>query len=76
MNIIDQIKILICDILDSIHYITVFGEWAGKGVQPKVAISELPKTFYMFGVNLTYLNGDTIWLSSDIISKIQPPPHI
>jgi len=26
----------------------IFGEWAGKGVQKKVGVSQLPKTFYPF----------------------------
>lgn len=30
--------------------ITVFGEWCGKGVQKKVAVSELEKTFYVFSI--------------------------
>lgn len=30
--------------------ITFFGEWAGKGIQKGVAISELPKSFYLFSI--------------------------
>lgn len=30
--------------------LTMFGEWAGAGVQKSVAISELPKGFYMFDI--------------------------
>lgn len=32
--------------------ITVYGEWAGQGVQKSVAISELQKTFYVFDVRV------------------------
>ncbi len=30
--------------------VCIYGEWAGKGIQKGVAISELPKTFYAFGI--------------------------
>lgn len=33
--------------------ITVYGEWAGKGIQKNVAISELDKTFYLFGIKIS-----------------------
>lgn len=32
--------------------IALFGEFAGKGVQNKVAISELPKSFFIFGLKV------------------------
>lgn len=35
------------------HTITVYGEWAGQGVQKTVAISELPKSFYLFGCKIS-----------------------
>lgn len=34
-------------------YITIYGEWAGKGVQNKVAIAELEKQFYIFGIKIS-----------------------
>jgi hypothetical protein len=37
--------------------ITVFGEWAGQGVQKGVAISQLPKKFYVFGISYTVLGN-------------------
>lgn len=37
--------------LDSI--ITIHGEWAGKGVQSRVAISEIEKRFYIFAISVT-----------------------
>jgi hypothetical protein len=37
----------------SINTITVYGEWAGGSIQKIVAISELPKSFYMFGVKIS-----------------------
>lgn len=30
--------------------VCIYGEWAGKGIQKGVGISELPKTFYTFGI--------------------------
>lgn len=34
--------------------ITIYGEWAGKGIQKGVGISNLPdKTFFVFGVKIT-----------------------
>ena len=32
--------------------ITIYGEWAGQGIQRGVAICELPKSFYIFNVKL------------------------
>lgn len=34
----------------SVKTVTLFGEWAGEGVQKNVGISELPKAFYLFSV--------------------------
>lgn len=36
--------------------VTIYGEWAGKGIQKGVAISELDKAFYIFGVKVSKLN--------------------
>lgn len=33
--------------------ITIYGEWAGKGIQKGVGISEIEKTFFIFGVKVT-----------------------
>lgn len=33
--------------------ISVFGEWAGKGIQKAVAMSELDKAFYLFAVKIS-----------------------
>lgn len=34
-------------------YLTINGEWAGKGIQKGVAISEIPKSFFIFGLKVT-----------------------
>ena len=33
--------------------ITIYGEWAGSGIQKGVAVSQLPKAFYIFGVKIS-----------------------
>ena len=38
--------------------VCVYGEWAGKGIQKGVGISELPKTFYMFGIKFLVDEAD------------------
>lgn len=38
------------------HLIHLFGEWAGKSVQKSVAISELPKSFYIFNIVVTEID--------------------
>lgn len=51
-----------------VYTITVYGEWAGKGVQKTVAISELEKAFYMFGIKISKPNDpdfNSYWLPID-----------
>lgn len=50
----------IFDILFNVHYLSpeaytlsIFGEWAGKGIQKSVGISQLDKAFYIFGVKVS-----------------------
>lgn len=46
-------------------YLTIFGEWVGKGIQKKVAISELEKSLFIFGVKLSNPNDPdfkSVWL--------------
>lgn len=43
--------------IDSATTKIIFGEFAGKGIQKGVAVSELPKMFVVFGVDL--IDGDT-----------------
>lgn len=40
------------------YTIVVFGEWAGNGVQRNVAVSTLPRSFYVFSV--WFLDGESI----------------
>lgn len=39
--------------------VTLYGEWAGEGVQKNVAISGAPKSFYIFG-----LKAGDVWLDA------------
>lgn len=51
----------------SIYTITVYGEWVGTGVQKTVAISELPKSLYVFGIKISKPNDpnfDSYWLDA------------
>jgi hypothetical protein len=38
--------------------ISIFGEWCGKSIQNNVAVSELAKAFYIFGIKVTPIEGD------------------
>jgi len=51
----------------NIYTISIFGEWAGKGIQKGVGISELEKAFYIFGVKISNQNDSdfkSYWLPS------------
>lgn len=50
-----ELELLFTDILnkfDPKEYIHIFGEWAGKGIQKNVAISEFEKSFYVFAISV------------------------
>lgn len=44
--------------------ISIYGEWAGQGIQKGVAISEIDKSFFIFGVKITPHQEDqnAFWL--------------
>jgi len=43
--------------------ITVYGEWAGAGIQKGVGISKVPKSFFIFGVKISDIERDSAsWL--------------
>ncbi|MCI5054571.1 MAG: RNA ligase family protein [Flavobacteriales bacterium] len=47
--------------------ISIYGEWAGKGIQKGVGINQLDKAFYIFGVKISGLEReqfDSYWVSS------------
>jgi len=65
MRIIHQISIINQVDLNS-NSICVYGEFAGKGIQKNVAISELDKAFYIFGVKISPFdeNEKAYWVDS------------
>lgn len=50
----------------SVETITIYGEWAGCGIQKNVGVSKLNKSFYIFGIKITPENDEypSYWLSS------------
>lgn len=55
----------------SVYTISIYGEWAGKGIQKNVGISELEKAFYVFGLKVSKLDDEDFvayWEDSSWIS--------
>ena len=55
-------------------YVSVFGEWCGKGIQKGVAINKLEKMFVIFDIKLSYddnLKGDNYYLPISEIVKLR-----
>lgn len=50
--------------------ICIFGEWAGKGIQKGVAVSELDRMFVVFGIK-----AGEAWLSDEILSTVKDPEN-
>lgn len=52
--------------------VTLYGEWAGKGVQKGVGISEIEKSFFIFGLKLSPADSEStepaIWIPHDFTS--------
>ncbi len=48
-------------------YVTIFGEWVGKGIVKKMAVSNIDKSFFIFGVKATNPDDpeDHKWLPCD-----------
>lgn len=55
-------------------YVSIFGEWAGKGIMKKMAINNVDKSFYIFGVKITNPNDieDHKWVPFEVY---QDPLH-
>jgi hypothetical protein len=54
------------------YTVSIYGEWAGKGVQKGVGISELDKAFYVFGVKVSKpqdVEFNSYWIDSSNVSK-------
>jgi len=42
------------------EFVCIYGEWAGKGIQKSVGISEIDKTFFMFGIKYKLHDDDVL----------------
>lgn len=68
---IENNKLVVLDLIQSIknpnlETISIFGEWAGKGIQKGVAISEVDKFFSIFKVGI-----EERWTSNEVISSLK-----
>lgn len=58
------------------NILTYYGEWAGNGIQKAVAISNMEKSFFGFGVKITPITNseddeqNSYWLDSDIFGDL------
>ena len=62
------------DDIDSECTISIYGEWAGKGVQKSVGISELEKAFYVFGVKVSKPQDEefnSYWIDSSNVRNTE-----
>lgn len=56
----------------SIYTLTIFGEWVGKGVQKNVAISNLDKSFFIFGAKVSKPDDEKFnayWVDSSYLKS-------
>lgn len=55
----------------NIYTITIFGEWAGKGIQKSVAISNIDKSFFIFGAKVSDPENEqkSYWLNTTDLSS-------
>jgi len=78
-NFVDKNKEIIKDFMIGIstqykvhtdkNYISIYGEWAGQGIQKGVGISLIPKSWFIFGVKITPLDEDlpAYWVDIDFV---------
>tara|TARA_R110002124_G_C8845277_1_gene505899 strand:- start:33 stop:1064 length:1032 start_codon:yes stop_codon:yes gene_type:complete len=62
------------DNIDSDCTISIYGEWAGKGVQKSVGISQLDKAFYIFGVKVSKPQDEefnSYWIDSSNVRNTE-----
>jgi len=62
---------IINDLIGDNDTVVIYGEWAGKGVQSKVAISQLEKFFTIFGIKFIK-DGEEYWEDISIFDKYIP----
>jgi|TARA_R110000851_G_scaffold56073_2_gene131178 hypothetical protein len=62
------------DNIDSECTISIYGEWAGKGIQKGVGISQLEKAFYVFGVKVSKPQNEefnSYWIDSSNVRNTE-----
>ena len=77
-------KLELCSLLDGlidehqidtkIYTVSIYGEWAGKGVQKGVGISQLDKAFYVFGVKVSKPQDEKFnayWIDSSNVRNVE-----
>jgi hypothetical protein len=71
-NSIEFINMIHSSIPEEINFsketVSIYGEWAGKGIQAGVGISQLEKKFYIFGVKISPFDDSipAYWIDSDV----------
>jgi len=63
-----QIALVNNNLDQSNNSVTIYGEWAGIGIQKNVGISQLEKSFYIFGIKISPFDEeqDSYWVDSHI----------
>ncbi len=59
------------EIIADYDHVVIFGEWAGQGIQSSVAVSELPKRLYIFGIKFVK-DENEIWVDYADLNKYLP----
>lgn len=57
-----------------IYTVSIYGEWAGKGIQKGVGISQLDKAFYVFGVKVSKPQDEefkSYWIDSSNVRNTE-----
>jgi len=64
---VEMFETILANVSSEKQDIVIYGEWAGKGIQRGVAISELDKSFFIFGVKYgeDWLNCSTLLSSPE-----------
>lgn len=56
-------------ISDDVKAVVLYSEWAGQGIQNNVAISELPKSSYVFGLKIIREDDTNYWVDRSELMK-------
>jgi len=60
-------------------YITIFGEFAGKGIQSGMAVCQLPRMFVIYDIKRSYEDnskGDNVYASNEEIKTLRSPENL